>query len=300
MSFVSSKKLTKKERDILCSQIEEHFEESHERSPIYDSQRISKLKEAFEELNIKYFPKERKAAINQEYDMIKSYLKAMIGDNVDIPYQELKDAIFSGDTRKLEDLMRAIKEDMVNKKQEDNDEWDDYEFNYYQDENETTAVKDVFKASQLNKMYKKIANKIHPDKELDPNKIDEKKKLMQQLSEAKTNKDVFTLIKMYQEYVPDGEFFLDEDGMKNVLHLLQMNIYKLNQEHRDIFNGQGMKTAIWKTYSSTSKKKTSEKFNKSLDAIKEMTNELKQMIVDWNTIPKIKNNVKSLKNQYYY
>jgi hypothetical protein len=147
-------------------------------------------------------------------------------------------------------------------------------------------------------MYKKIANVIHPDKELDPSKIEEKKVLMQQLTEAKNNSDVFTLIKMYQTHVPDGEYFLDDDALKHIEHLFQMNIYKLNQEHRDIFNSQGMKSNVWKVFSTTSKKRTLDKLNSASEMVKKETRALEQQISNVDTLPKIKKRLKTVRNTY--
>ena len=293
ISFVPSEKLSKNQRDLLCAEIEDNFEEVHQKSSIYDSERISKLLEIFDKLNIKFFPEERKEFVEDEYEKMMSYFRMFAGNDLELPDDEIKEAIVSGDMSKLESLLKKVQDDLLKKRHEEKEDWDDHEFNYYErEEDDTSKVKEVFKASQLNKMYKKIANVIHPDKELDPSKIEEKKVLMQQLTEAKNNSDVFTLIKMYQTHVPDGEYFLDDDSLKHIEHLFQMNIYKLNQEHRDIFNSQGMKSNIWKTFSSTSKKKTLDKLNDGIDMVKEATRELEQKINNADSLPKIKKRLK--------
>jgi hypothetical protein len=67
ISFIPSEKLSNKQRDLLCCQIEENFMEADTKSSIYDSERISKLRKTFEDLNIKFFPEERKKFIEDEY-----------------------------------------------------------------------------------------------------------------------------------------------------------------------------------------------------------------------------------------
>ena len=179
---------------------------------------------------------------------------------------------------------------------QDKDEWDDYEFKYYQrEDDESSKVKEIFKASQLNKMYKKIANIIHPDKEQDEDKRTEKNKQMQLLIEAKSNSDVFTLIKMYQKYVPDGEYFLDDDAMENVEHLLQIQVQKLNRMHREIFNNQGDKSHIWKVFSSTSRKRSLQKMESHIFDVKHHIAAINDNIIQLDTVKKIK---KKLLNDY--
>ena len=300
ISFIPSEKLSKKQRDLLCCQIEENFMEADTKSSIYDSERISKLRKTFEDLNIKFFPEERKKIIEDKYEHMMSHFKMFAGDDVELPDDEIKDAMLSGDMSKLESLLKKIQDELLKKRHKENEDWDDHEFNYYEkEEDESTKVKEIFKASQLNKMYKKIANVIHPDKEQDPSKVEEKKELMQQLTEAKDNNDVFTLIKMYQTHVPDGEYFLDDDAIKHVEHLLHMNIYKLNQEHKDMFNSQGMKSNVWKAFSSTSKKKTLDKLNDGIDMVKEATRDMEQKFADIDTLSKIKTRLQKVRNTYF-
>ncbi|TDT65215.1 hypothetical protein EDC55_1392 [Allofrancisella inopinata] len=200
---------------------------------------------------------------------------------------------------KLEEILKNAQEDIMSKMNNKSEEWDDYRFNYQKDENdEASKVTEIFKGSQLNKIYKQIANVIHPDKESDSTKLEIKKELMQKLTEAKRNKDVFTLIKMYQEHVPGGEFFLDDSAIKHVEQLLQMKIYKLNNDHREIFNGQGIKSAVWKAFSAPSKKKRSENFNISINHINNLSEDYNKQISKTETINKLKKELNNMKHRY--
>ncbi|WP_440617951.1 hypothetical protein [Cysteiniphilum sp. 6C5] len=119
---------------------------------------------------------------------------------------------------------------------------------------------------------------------------------MQALLLAKKEADVFTLIKMYQEFVPDGEYFLDDSAMAHIEHLLQMRIQKLNREHREIFNAQGHKSFIWKEYSLTSKKRTLEKMNQHIAEIKQHIAILDDKIKTLDSAKKVK---KMLQSSYF-
>ena len=77
------------------------------------------------------------------------------GNDLELPDDEIKEAIVSGDMSKLESLLKKVQDDLLKKHHEKKEAWDDHEFNYYErEEDETSKVKEVFKASQLNKMYK--------------------------------------------------------------------------------------------------------------------------------------------------
>jgi hypothetical protein len=90
---------------------------------------------------------------------------------------------------------------------------------------------------------------------------------MQKLASAKKEGDIVTLIKMYSEFVPDGDQFLDEKSLKQVEHLLEAQIKELNLKHRDLFNAQGFKSYVWKEYSASSKKKIRANLEERVDEL---------------------------------
>lgn len=97
---------------------------------------------------------------------------------------------------------------------------------------------------------------------------------MQQLVKARNEGDVLTLVKMYGELVPDGDISLERDALERVDHLLSMRIRMLNNAHRDIFSGQGLKTGVWKRFSAPGKNKIREKMTLY---IREIHHGIKQM-----------------------
>jgi hypothetical protein len=289
LSFVPSGDLRKRDRLHLLEYLSDHMDKMYAASHIYDLSVVESIRKGIDKYYEKYFSKERQQAIDSEYDEMKDMLSMALGEEVDLPDEALKEAIVSGDFAKVSSLLEEAKRSyMENNKQEDED-WDDFEFNYYhREDDESSKVKEIFKGSQLNKMYKKIANIIHPDKEQDDDKKAQKHKQMQLLIEAKRNSDVFTLIKMYQEFVPDGEYFLDDDAMEHVEHLLQMQVQKLNQAHREIFSGQGHKSYVWKSYSSTSRKRSLQKMDAHVFEIERHISAMDNKVAQLDTAKKIK------------
>ena len=88
----------------------------------------------------------------------------------------------------------------------------------------------LFKGGQLNKIYKRLASLLHPDKEQDPVKKAQKHVIMQTLSAARKNKDAFTLIQLYQTHINDGAFLFDSDTLTSMLTLLRAKSHRLDDE----------------------------------------------------------------------
>lgn len=299
ISFMPKKDLDKQDKLNLIFYLDMQFDEMQQKSYLYDSEKVEELRQKVNEYEMKFFSKERKKEIETHYDYLKEDLNRTLGINLDLPDELLKEALINNDTDKLESLLQQVQqayfENFSDKETMQDSEWQDFRFNYYQNEDdESSRVTEIFKASQLNKMYKKIANVIHPDKQADPLKQVQMQKQMQLLIAAKNEGDVFTLIKMYQEFVPDGSYILDDSTLEHIEHLLQMRIRKLNQAHRDIFNGQGMKSSIWKAYSAPSRKQSLEIMNESISIIKDQVIRIKTKINKLNTSKDVKEMLKEL------
>ena len=128
-----------------------------------------------------------------------------------------------------------------------------------------SGLEKLFKSSQLNKMYKRLAFLLHPDKELDAQKKIEKNALMHTLSDARKQKDAFTILKMYQQYVPEAEFIFDDETLLALHRLLEEKVQDLNTQHRDIKQSNAIQTLVWRKFSARSKKLTQLNFEHHID-----------------------------------
>ncbi|MEZ9922341.1 J domain-containing protein, partial [Vibrio breoganii] len=98
---------------------------------------------------------------------------------------------------------------------------------------------------QMTKLYRQLAKRLHPDKETDNNKKAEKSALMQQLSQAKKEKDVVALLLMAQQHLPDHEMVMDSDMIARLQATLKEKIWHLNQEYQELKHGHDLKSIIW-------------------------------------------------------
>ncbi|MER2492665.1 hypothetical protein [Catenovulum sediminis] len=112
----------------------------------------------------------------------------------------------------------------------------------------------LFKRSQTNKMYKKLAQILHPDKEQDEDKKLEKQTLMQQLSTAKKQNDVFTIFTLYSQFVPDAEINLDDESISALTLLLYRKLDDLDDEREDMTYEDTPQNLVWRRFANGSKK----------------------------------------------
>ena len=93
--------------------------------------------------------------------------------------------------------------------EDDESEKNHYEEQFRQHEyKQESKLKSLFNSSNLNKLYKILANRLHPDKEKNEHLKAEKSELMAELVKAKKNKDAYTIISMFHQFVPDSDLSL--------------------------------------------------------------------------------------------
>lgn len=302
ISFLASKELKIDIRRHLMKTIEYELTDLQELHFIYDMNEIEALCQEYDVYHDKMFKKEKKQALNIACEEFENMMKMMFGHDINLPNKEIRDALKSGNPFEIESLINTIgnsffehiDEELTNSEQE-NDEWDDFEFNYFHgEEDDAFNVKEMFRGTQLNKMYKRIASVIHPDKEMDPLKKEEKHRLMQELAVAKRDNDVMTLVQMFTKYVSDADCQLDDVTLLRMKHLLEMKIRESNRVHRDLFNSQGFKSTVWKKFSATSKKKTQAKMQEYIVIAESSIALFNNRVEKINSIKKLNTYLKSL------
>ncbi|EDS7008249.1 hypothetical protein A3R75_004699 [Salmonella enterica subsp. diarizonae] len=131
------------------------------------------------------FRKERKLVLDQICHEFSLMMKATFGEDVDIPHSQLREVLNSGNREAMEQLFEQLREEYVASQAGGEDapgdkepEWQNFEFNYSPDENDSTStIREIFRGSQLSKIYRQVARVVHPDREQDPLKKEEKHRL---------------------------------------------------------------------------------------------------------------------------
>ena len=146
----------------------------------------------------------------------------------------------------------------------------------------------LFKAGQLNKIYKRLASLLHPDKEQDPGKKAQKHALMQTLSEARKNNDAFTLLQLYQTHINDGEFAFDSDTLSSMQALLREKLHRLDDELHQAKSNNELSTLVWRKFSGRSKKHTENNFKIHLADLEDEIYQKQFIMEQYQTVAQMK------------
>ncbi|CDT49920.1 hypothetical protein VCR20J5_40019 [Vibrio crassostreae] len=280
MSFLTSKKLKTNLQSRLMQTIEQELLDALDRPFLNDRDKVEAVCEEYEAYQDKVFKKEKlqalnDASLNDTYRELENGLKDTFGADIELPEKEIRTILASEDPIAIDALIRTLwnsyaarNHNSLPPRDQIEDEWNDFEFDYIENEAyESLNIKEKFQGAQLSKMYKRIASVIHPDKEPEQSKKEEKHRLMQTLALAKQEQDVMTLVRMLIDYVPNSEHLLDDATLIKMGHLLEIKLRDLDQTHCDIFNQQGLKSHVWRRFSAPSKKQTQAKMEKYIEMI---------------------------------
>ena len=153
---------------------------------------------------------------------------------------------------------------------------------------ELGILEKLFKGSQLNKMYKRLAAKLHPDKESDATKKAIKHDLMQQLASARENKDVFTLLTLYHEHIDDDSFNFDAETLAAIEALLSKKVSELNAELKELKSADTPEAIVWEHFHGRSNKITTENIAIHAERLADEVMSINQFIVSTSTLKALK------------
>ena len=261
--------------------------------------------------------------LRKEYDELLSASTTKMADDIELDdellteMRELCQQVFEGELdfsdEQLSDFIRDpvvfqefFKEFLENKGAAEQDEEGffgddaeehDYDEHYRQEEQQQgnkkqDNLKSLFNTTKLNKLYKILANRLHPDKEKNEHLKAEKSALMAQLVEAKKNKDAYTIISLFHQFVPDSElnFFdgSDEELTQALIKLLNEKLSELDQENREQKYNNGLQSMIWQKLSGRSKKATQNNIDMHLADLEDSHSRLNYYIHEVKTVKLLK------------
>ena len=230
-----------------------------------------------------------------ETEAFRDMLEEMLGVDIDFEHEKLVEMMKN--PQDFEQYLRDIAQSHQEKHadiENDEDELDNnfYEraFNSFKQEESATSIDDIkmlFKSSALNKLYKKMASRLHPDKERDDSLKKEKHELMQKLSKAKRDGDVFTLLQMGQHWLPDFELDLSPSAMKAMIRVLETKVTSLNLQHQDVCSNGSLKGMVWNRFSARSKKKQQTNIQQHIDSLIVCQADIKESIDTLTTVKSV-------------
>ena len=154
-------------------------------------------------------------------------------------------------------------------------------------------LKELFNTSKLNKLYKILASRLHPDKESNAHLKAEKSDLMAKLVKAKKNKDAFTIISLFHQFVPESEMSIfdgnnDEELSQALVKLLNEKLRELDEENRFNKYHNGLQSVVWQKFGGRSKKAIAENIKEHIADLENEQTRYQYSIDDITTVKLLK------------
>ncbi|HEY7772703.1 MAG TPA: hypothetical protein VIC26_05960 [Marinagarivorans sp.] len=111
-----------------------------------------------------------------------------------------------------------------------NDEFEDL---FGEEDRQHKALDRLFKASSINKIFRRITKKIHPDLESDEGKKAERHQQMCQLIEARENKDIAYILQLYKDTFGTLPEQFPEQDYVNLTQILKAMTERLAEQKLD-------------------------------------------------------------------
>jgi len=126
------------------------------------------------------------------------------------------------------------------------------------------ALNKLMKGGSINKLFRRVARILHPDREQDEDARLEKNRLMSELTEARDSNDITTLFAFYAEYV--GQSPLEELGgdLTDATELLNRQYAQLRSQHTDILYEDPKAATLYQRFNKKTMKASQHEINAHL------------------------------------
>ncbi|XNJ86500.1 J domain-containing protein [Vibrio cyclitrophicus] len=230
----------------------------------------------------------------------------MLGYELDISDDELMAMV--KDPQKFHDYLQSVMAEQSQEEHaaEDDIDWGDEDFfsqanddNHFEPSHHQ-ASDALYSDKQITKLYRQLAKQLHPDKETDEEKKSDKSALMQQLSQAKKDKDVVALFMLAQQYLPDHEMVMDEDMLERLKMTLMKKIEQLNLDYQDLKHGGDIKNIIWQRFGGGNKASRQKGLREYREHLKKESQELLAQSQEIKTVKQMQESLKKRVGASYF
>ena len=295
IKFLSRKSLAQWQRDELCHWIAERIEllTYH---PFNQHLDINALNMQFDELTLATpqpapFDNDELASSNPESDNTESSDQANI-DMIEKLFAEFAEANNKGpddaDPLGEDNFFKQFYEDAFQQENE------------YEQEHKRQAqtLDNVLKKSSLNKMFRKIAARLHPDREQDPSKKEQKHRQMSELIAARDNRDVLTLFSLYDTHVGEPIDQLLDTDHEHLITLLKHQQETLKKEREDVIDENPIAGMIYRRFQGGSKAKVQARVKQHIEQLQEDTQRIQAFLNSVTSLQKLKPHLE-MRNQQH-
>ncbi|WP_105902615.1 hypothetical protein [Vibrio gangliei] len=293
LTFINKKSIKGYQRDALYDWISDELQ-TLEANP-FRTNDTSALREQFHQAMVKFeedtngfHPQDNTDVDIEQLLMMRAMLEELTGQSIDASDEELQELIKDPTNmeKNLQDIFaRLDNEPLEDDSFEEDIDWGSSKTSQQQWEQENSLqTPELFKQSEITKLYRQLAKTLHPDKEADASQKEHKKELMQQLSQMKKDQDIFGLLQMAQQWLPDTAINLDKKATKQLEEHLHRQIRELDYEYADIKSSHSFEGYIWQRFGGKSKREQENNLNQYEAHLKTEINQYQSMIKNIKTV----------------
>jgi curved DNA-binding protein CbpA len=188
-----------------------------------------------------------------------------------------------------EDDSASMFEDLFSDFEHDSDEFFRQQESFEQQRKEDEqALNKLMKSGSINKLFRRVARVLHPDREQNEDARLEKNRLMSELIEARDNNDIATLFAFYAEYI--GQSPLEELGgdLADATQLLNRQYAQLRSQHADIPYEDPKTGILYQRFHKKTMKASQHGINAHLANLEQDMNNLKLFCKEVTSLNKLK------------
>lgn len=146
-----------------------------------------------------------------------------------------------------------------------------------------SALDKVLRGSSINDLFRQLARRLHPDRELDPELKAQRGQQMQELTEARDQQDVFKLLELYEHHI--GESPLSALGdQEAVLELLKAQTARLREEQQEILHRTPLRSHFYQQYHNSNLKRRQQTLKRDREELQQQASEEERITRSITTI----------------
>jgi hypothetical protein len=159
---------------------------------------------------------------------------------------------------------------------------------------------DLVNDQWLRSIFRRTANALHPDKERNEALRSEKQNLMAQLLAAREEKDVFSLLNLYMQYVEGSDLLITDETMGKLCAQLNKQKNQLTEEKQEILYESPMYSELYKKLHSRNKKKREKNIERHIRGVRESTQEMLEFVVSLRNLKILKIHLEHRYEEHFY
>jgi len=149
------------------------------------------------------------------------------------------------------------------------------------------SLQDLLKQSSINTLFRRLARRLHPDREQNPELKQLRGEQMGRAAHARDNRDLFTLFSMYEEHVGESPLASLGDS-KEVLKLLKAHAQELRVQREEIIHDSPLRSHFYERFYDSKTTTRQHKLRQHCDMIRRQAEHERSVTVSIRSIATLK------------